>query len=66
MMGAFTVLQYYTLDGVCGWFFTPGFADDTEYACGYSDHAFRKVRLGMSADEVLALVGPPLDKYPRE
>lgn len=33
---------------------------DTEYAPGYSTAAFRAVHLGMSEEQVLALLGPPL------
>ncbi len=39
------------------------FSEDTEYAPGYSAAAFEQLRPGMSEHEVLALVGPPLEKY---
>lgn len=32
----------------------------TRYAPGYSDFRFRKIRVGMSENEVLCLVGEPL------
>jgi hypothetical protein len=38
-------------------------ADATEYAAGYSDRAFRSVRVGMKQSEVYALLGEPLWKY---
>jgi|SRR6267142_1587536 len=63
-------LHYYLLDGLDGWFIStvlsPAVPQDTEYAAGYSDRAFRRVRVGMAASEVLALLGPPLDKRPLE
>ncbi len=38
-------------------------ADATEYAAGYSDRAFRSVRIGMKQSEVYALLVEPLWKY---
>jgi hypothetical protein len=37
--------------------------DHTKYADDYSEEAFRKVRIGMSRDEVEALLGKPLLVY---
>jgi len=55
-------VHLYLLDGIDGWFFSSGFTEDTEYAPGYSDKAFRKLRIGMSTGDVVALLGPPLEK----
>lgn len=35
--------------------------DQTVYADGFSDEKFARVRLGMTGDEVLATIGPPLE-----
>ena len=35
----------------------------TRYASGFSDTKFSKVRIGMSRDEVLALLGEPLERW---
>jgi hypothetical protein len=35
--------------------------DDTVYAAGYTDEAFNAVTLGMSEQEVVHRLGPPLD-----
>src|SRR5437764_1148905 len=53
-------IDHYLLDGLDGWLFSGGFAEDTAYAAGYSDEAFRTVRLGMTTGDVLARLGPPL------
>jgi outer membrane protein assembly factor BamE (lipoprotein component of BamABCDE complex) len=38
------------------------FPDDTIYAAGYSGGAFREIRVGQSQQEVLALIGEPLNR----
>jgi outer membrane protein assembly factor BamE (lipoprotein component of BamABCDE complex) len=56
-------LHVYLLDGLHGWFFSSGegpFEEDTVYAPGYSDKAFRRVKRGMSEQEVLNILGSPL------
>lgn len=53
-------LHAYLLDGLDGWAFGLGLQEDTVYAAGYSDRAFRKVTVGMGSDEVLRLLGEPL------
>ena len=53
-------IDHYLLDGLDGWVFSGRFAEDTAYAAGYSDEAFRTVRLGMTTGDVLARLGPPL------
>ena len=36
------------------------FSDDTEYSKGFSEERFKEIKLGMSKDEVLSIIGPPL------
>lgn len=48
------------LDGLDGWLLATFRADDTEYAQGYSDRAFREIRPGMSESDVLSLLGKPV------
>lgn len=60
VFGGGVFLNYYLLDGLTGLFFTGGFEEDTEYAPGYSDEGFLRVRRGMSEQEVLAILGSPL------
>lgn len=51
----------YTLDGFGGLFFGDICKDDTtEYASGYSDSGFRRLRKGMTEEDVRALLGEPL------
>jgi hypothetical protein len=52
------------LDGYSGWFISLlASVEDTVYAPGYSDGAFRRLRIGMSEQEVAGLLGEPLEKY---
>jgi len=57
---AAAVFQYWSLDGVGGALFSALFRDDTEYASGYSDRTFRRVKHGMSEETVRQLLGSPL------
>lgn len=51
----------YSLDGFAGVFFGDFSSEDTtEYASGYSDKGFRKLRKGMTEKEVRALLGEPI------
>jgi hypothetical protein len=52
--------HFTSLDGFSGLVLKWILTDDTEYATGYSDSAFRTVHPGMSADQVLTSVGRPL------
>ena len=58
-------LHVYLLDGIDGWFFSKLAVggEHTRYASGYTDSAFRSVRVGMSKDEVLGLLGVPLNTW---
>ncbi len=59
-MFALIPAHFYLLDGLDGWLFSQGLTEDTVYADGYSDSAFRRVRIGMTVDTVLKLLGEPL------
>jgi hypothetical protein len=52
--------HFASLDGVSGLALRWVLTDDTEFARGYSDAAFRAVHAGMSDAEVLTLLGRPL------
>jgi len=49
-----------SMDGISGNLFA-ALSDDTVWADGYSDDAFRSVRIGMTRAEVYGLLGPPLE-----
>jgi hypothetical protein len=53
-------VQTWSLDGVDGEALALILPDDTEYAAGYSDRAFRSVREGMTKQMVTDLLGKPL------
>jgi hypothetical protein len=55
-----TTLHLLSLDGLDGWLLATFYEDDTEYANGYSEAGFKNVRIGSSAAEVIALLGPHL------
>ncbi len=57
-----TFVHVYLLDGIDGWLFGILFAEDedTFYASGYSEKAFRQIHLGMSRLDVVNLLGRPL------
>ncbi len=61
LAGTVRCYQFYLLDGFAGCLAPLFLTEDTEYAPGYSHAAFRKVRVGMSSGEVIALLGPPLE-----
>ena len=50
---------YVTIGGESYFYLYP--AIDTRFAPGYSETAFEKVKVGMTKDEVLSLLGPPFD-----
>lgn len=52
--------QRWSLDGVEGIVLTALLHQDTAYAGGYTDRAFRSVRIAMSEEQVQSLLGPPL------
>lgn len=52
------------IDGYGGWVLSfLADKEDTVYASGYSDEGFRRIRPGMSEQEVVDLLGAPLEKY---
>lgn len=54
----------YLLDGIDGWLFRMlQEEDNTCFAVGYTDEAFRSLRTGMSSEVVVSLVGQPLGIY---
>jgi hypothetical protein len=63
-MGVITVLHISTLDGLVGATYGLLLPDDTEYTASYSANAFRRVAVGMTEEQVQALLGAPLDKGP--
>ena len=50
----------WSLDGFRGLAFGVLFDEDTSYANGYSNRSFRRIRVGMTKEQVEALVGLPL------
>ena len=59
-------LHVLTLDGLDGAVFKSLTPDDTQFAAKYSVLGFWSVRKGMTAEQVTALVGPPLEQYRRD
>jgi outer membrane protein assembly factor BamE (lipoprotein component of BamABCDE complex) len=59
-----SVLHHYLLDGLDGWFFSAVLDfeedEDTVYAPGYTDKGFRRIKRGMTEQEVLNILGVPL------
>lgn len=52
--------QIWSLDGLQGAILSAFLRQDTAYANGYTDRAFRMVRVGMTDAQVWNLLGPPL------
>lgn len=57
-------LNSYLLDGL--WGLVNIIFEDTRYAEGYSASRFKRVKVGMTSQQVLYLLGEPLGKYPVE
>lgn len=52
------------MEGYASWLTTfLAASEDTVYAAGYSDAAFKRVRVGMSETDVAELLGEPLEFY---
>jgi hypothetical protein len=64
LLGCGAGLHAVMLDGLDGVFFGLALREDTQYVPGYSDKAFRAVRPGMSSQQVLELLGQPLQRVP--
>lgn len=60
IMAAMVWIHFTAIDGFAGAVFGAILTDETEYARGYSEAAFRSVRPGMTVEEVKTLVGPLL------
>ena len=58
-----SVLDSMIADGPMGWTASLVIAQDTYFPASFSDSAFRKIRIGMSEDEVRSLCGEPLDRF---
>lgn len=56
----------FAIDGLPGCIWPLVFKEDTQFAPGYSHAAFHQVTVGMTADDVLRLLGAPLFKNSRE
>lgn len=54
-------LHFWLLDGLDGFFFSLVSEDSTVYASGYSGWSFRHVHIGMTSNEVVSLLGSPLE-----
>ncbi len=52
----------YALDGSAGCVLPLLVKEDTRFAPGYSHAKFSQVKVGMSAADVLSLLGPPLEQ----
>lgn len=59
LCSALTVVHFYLLDGLDGWFLSLA-GEDTVYPAGYSDSGFRRVYRDMPETALLELLGPPL------
>jgi len=57
------IIHMTTRDGLKGVIADMFFEDSTQYAPGYSDNAFRTVKIGMSESQVYTLLGQPLDSH---
>ena len=57
---ALAAYETLSMDGLNGLLGTIVMDDNTIYAVGYSDRAFRRVRPGMGPDEVRGLLGDPV------
>ncbi len=64
VVGTAVAAHFWLVDGLAGWLWNLTMDEDTVYAPGYSDAGFRRVRGGMSVEQVHALLGPPLQKWP--
>ena len=63
VVGCAAALHAYSLEGIDGWIFSRleiHFPQDTVYAPGYSDQAFRRVRRNMTEAEVRNVLPRPL------
>jgi outer membrane protein assembly factor BamE (lipoprotein component of BamABCDE complex) len=61
---SFVAFVYWApIDGWIGNLFLAVDGEDTEWALGYSDDAFRVVHIGMSRKEVYAILGKPFETW---
>ncbi len=57
------ILHLYLLDGLDGALWSLPLKEDTAYAPDYTDRGFRKVRIGMSRNDVTELLGEPIETW---
>lgn len=51
------------IDGLSGEIWDLIFTTDTKYANGYSDNRFNQIKIGMTEEEVLGILGAPLTRW---
>lgn len=59
---AASAYQLTTVEGVAGLALRLVYGENTQFAAGYSESAFRRVRAGQSEADVLQLLGEPLSR----
>lgn len=65
--GSFVVLSAVLIrTEVFSWLTMFLFEAETHYAAGYSEKGFRNIRIGMTGEQVLAILGAPLSKDTRD
>lgn len=55
-------MHLYLLDGIEGELYSIAFKEDTLYASGYTDNAFRRITPGIRESEVKEILNTPLDE----
>jgi hypothetical protein len=63
VVAALVFLHLWLLDGLDGAVFAIALREDTLYAAGYSDAAFRRVTTGMSEAQVEEVLGAPESRW---
>ncbi len=56
-----TAIHFYWLDGLV-WAFAELVLGETTYSPDYREYKFRRIRIGMSEEEVVEILGKPLEK----
>ncbi len=59
-----TIIHFYWLDGL-GWAIVEFTVGQTTYAPGYREYKFRRIRVGMTEEEVIEILGRPPGKSHR-
>ncbi|MDA3875425.1 MAG: hypothetical protein PF795_15870 [Kiritimatiellae bacterium] len=58
-----TGLNHWLIDGLEGVVWGTIFEEDTEYAEGYTGMRWRKLRVGMTDEQVISIIGEPLNTW---